>query len=108
MMGVTPEQAVKRLRALGVAALGANCGNGPAEIEGVIERMHTSDPSAVLVAKANAGIPKLVDNELFYDATPAIMKDYAHRVRASGARVIGACCGSTPDHIRSVAEAIRE
>jgi 5-methyltetrahydrofolate--homocysteine methyltransferase len=108
MMGVTPEQAVKALSEMGIAAMGANCGNGPAEIEGVIAKMHAANAGVALVAKSNAGIPKVVDNELFYDATPDIMKDYARRVLALGARVVGACCGSTPDHIRAIAESIRE
>jgi 5-methyltetrahydrofolate--homocysteine methyltransferase len=108
MMGVTPEQAVKALSEMGIAAMGANCGNGPAEIEGVIAKMHAANAGVALVAKSNAGIPKVFDNELFYDATPDIMKDYARRVLALGARVVGACCGSTPDHIRAIAESIRE
>lgn len=108
MMGVTPAQAVHTLGDMGVAALGANCGNGPAEIEGVIEAMHTVNQNITLIAKANAGLPRMEGDVAIYDATPAVMGDYARRVRALGARVIGACCGSTPNHIRAIASALEE
>jgi 5-methyltetrahydrofolate--homocysteine methyltransferase len=108
MMGTKPEQALVALRDLGAAALGANCGRGPDEIEAVIETMHAVDPSVVLVAKANAGLPRMTDGQAVYDATPERMADYARRVHALGARIIGACCGSTPDHIRAMASALRQ
>lgn len=107
MMGVGPVQALEALRELQPLALGANCGNGPAEIEGVIEAMHAADPNVVLVAKSNAGIPELVNGELIYSGTPEVMARYALRVRELGARIIGACCGSTPEHVRAMAEALR-
>lgn len=107
MMGVSPQQAFEALSIYNLTAIGANCGNGPDEIEGVIEKMHTLDPGAVLIAKANAGIPKMVKGEVIYDGTPKIMADYAHRVRALGARLIGACCGSSPDHIRAMAGSLK-
>lgn len=106
MMGVTPVQALEVLRGWHPLALGGNCGNGPAEIEGVIQAMHAADPSVILVAKSNAGIPKLVDGEIVYSGTPEVMAGYALRVRALGARIIGACCGSTPAHVRAMAEAL--
>jgi 5-methyltetrahydrofolate--homocysteine methyltransferase len=106
MMGVTPEKAVSNLTALGTLAVGGNCGNGPEEILGVIEKMHAVMPDALLVAKSNAGIPELVGGKPVYRASPAAMAEYALKVYAAGARVIGACCGSTPDHIRAIAGAL--
>lgn len=106
MMGVSPAKALEALGALDLLALGANCGNGPAEIEGVIQAMHELDQKTVLVAKSNAGLPKWVDGNLIYDGTPEVMAAYATRVRGLGARLIGACCGSTPDHIRAMAQAL--
>lgn len=108
MMGVTPEQALQTLNEFGVLALGGNCGNGPAEIEGTVERMHAANPETVLVAKANAGLPRMVGDHAVYDATPEVMADYARRVQGLGARIIGACCGSTPDHIRAIAAAVSD
>lgn len=106
MMGVTPEQALQSLQPLGVLALGANCGNGPDEILEVIEKMRALDPDVVLVAKANAGMPKLVDGQTVYDASPQEMARYAQQARDSGARIIGACCGSTDEHLKAIAEAV--
>jgi 5-methyltetrahydrofolate--homocysteine methyltransferase len=106
MMGVTPEQALAILKSLGVYGLGGNCGNGPDEILGVIDKMHADDPDLILVAKANAGMPKLVKGVAIYDAGPEEMAEYAVEARDKGARIIGACCGSTADHIRAIAEAV--
>jgi len=106
MMGVSPQQAFEALSTYNLAAIGANCGNGPDEIEDVIQKMHTLDPDTILIAKANAGMPKLVQGEVTYDGTPEVMAGYAQRVRALGASLIGACCGSTPDHIHAMAEAL--
>ncbi len=106
MMGVSPERALEALREMNLLALGANCGNGTAEIEGVIRKMRALDPTVVLVAKSNAGMPRLVEGRAVYDATPDIMARYALTVRELGADIIGACCGSTPEHIRAIAAAL--
>lgn len=108
MMGVTPEQAAAAISELGAAALGANCGNGPQEIEEVIRKLHTAVPHATLIAKSNAGLPRMEGGRAVYDAAPEVMADYARRVYADGARIIGACCGSTPAHIAAIAGALRE
>jgi 5-methyltetrahydrofolate--homocysteine methyltransferase len=106
MMGVSPEDAVTALAALGADAIGGNCGNGPDELLPVIERMRTTAPDVTLVAKSNAGMPELVDLQAVYRATPATMAGAATDFQAAGARIIGACCGSTPDHLRAMAEAL--
>jgi 5-methyltetrahydrofolate--homocysteine methyltransferase len=119
MMGVSPADALAALSGMGLAAAGGNCGNGPDEIEGVIHAMRVaidnSDAgleaqasSLPLIAKSNAGMPQIIDGRAVYSGTPDIMADYARRVRALGADIIGACCGSTPDHIRAMARALRE
>lgn len=106
MMGVTPRQALTELKELGLIAIGANCGNGLADIIGVMEAMHATDPQMILIAKANAGIPKWVNDELSYDGTPPIMASYANLVHRLGATLIGGCCGSAPEHIEAMAEAL--
>jgi len=106
MMGVSPEQAVTALRSWGAAAVGGNCGNGPEEILGVLQKMHAVAPEVVLVAKANAGLPTLVQGRAAYGATPEVMGDYARAAAGLGARIIGGCCGTTPAHLRSMAEAL--
>ena len=107
MMGVTPEQAVEALVAWGADAVGGNCGNGPDELLPVIERMHAADPNAVLVAKSNAGMPELVDMRAVYRADPDTMATFGLAMRDAGATIVGACCGSTPDHLRAMAAALR-
>jgi 5-methyltetrahydrofolate--homocysteine methyltransferase len=107
MMGVSPEAAVAALAAWGVDAIGGNCGNGPDELLPVIERMHAAAPDVLLVAKSNAGMPELVDMRAVYRADPATMAEAALGFRDAGARIIGACCGSTPAHLTAMAEALR-
>lgn len=106
MMGVSPEQAVMALAAAGVDAIGGNCGNGPDELLPVIERMRAAAPDVTLVAKSNAGMPELVDLRAVYRATPATMAEAALDFRAAGARIIGACCGSTPAHLQAMSEVL--
>ncbi len=110
MMGVTPEEAITFYRdhEPGLAACGANCGNGFGELIAAVAGMHRAgtkgDP--VLVAKGNCGIPEFVDGEIRYSGTPELMKTYARMASDAGARIIGGCCGSTPDHVRAIVEAL--
>ncbi len=107
MMGVTPAQAVQTLFGWGVTVIGANCGNGPAEIERIMWEMAQARPEgAVLMAQSNAGLPRWHDGEISYDGTPEVMAGYAQRMRALGVQVIGACCGSTPEHMAAMRRAL--
>ncbi len=108
MMGVSPQKAVETLSQLDVIALGANCGTGSDELEKAIEAMRAARPDLLLVAKANAGIPQVErGGNVIYTGTPEVMAQYARDVQALGARLIGACCGSTPEHIRAMAQALQ-
>jgi 5-methyltetrahydrofolate--homocysteine methyltransferase len=106
MMGVTPEHAFETLSSHDVVALGGNCGNGPEEIIEVITKMSSVNNGVPLVAKANAGIPELVKGKAVYRASPETMADYAIKSYEAGARIIGGCCGSTPEHITAISEAL--
>jgi len=106
MMGVSPEQAVDALNGWGAAAVGGNCGNGPEEILQVIEKMKRRAPQVRLVAKANAGVPAWKNGRAAYGAGPEEMAAYAAAVAERGAWLIGACCGSTPAHLRAMAESL--
>jgi 5-methyltetrahydrofolate--homocysteine methyltransferase len=106
MMGITPEQAVIALDAWGADAVGGNCGNGPDEIVTVIERMHAAAPNVRLVAKSNAGMPELVDMRAVYKSEPAEMARQALLMREAGASIIGGCCGSTPAHLKAIADLV--
>lgn len=107
MMGVKPEQAAEVLWALDVAVMGANCGRTLSETLDAIRAMREAVPDAVLMAKPNAGLPHTEDGELVYDVTPDVMANYALKFAALGIKIFGGCCGSTPAHIRAVADALR-
>jgi 5-methyltetrahydrofolate--homocysteine methyltransferase len=107
MMGVTPAAAVTTLADLGVAAVGANCGRGPEEMEAVMEQMAAARPEGMLlVAQSNAGLPHLVGDHFEYDAPPERMAAHAATLRALGVDLIGACCGSTPEHLSAMTSAL--
>jgi methionine synthase I (cobalamin-dependent) len=106
--GHSPAQAFAALSALPLAAFGANCGNGPAEMEAVITALTALRPALPLVARSNAGLPQFVAGQPHYPISPALMADHARRLRTLGTAIIGACCGSTPAHIQAVAQAIKD
>jgi len=106
-MGISPAQAAQAMAALGVPAIGANCGHAPEELLDILPQMRAAAPQAHLIAKPNAGLPRLVRRQVIYDATPERMAELAHRYVELGVRIVGACCGSSPAHIAAIA-AIRE
>ncbi len=106
MMGITPMKALNELSKMNLAAIGGNCGNGPEEIEGVIQKMYATNQNLTLVAKSNAGIPEYINGHLHYNGTPEVMAEYAVKVRNFGASIIGACCGSSPEHIKMMRQAL--
>lgn len=107
MMGVSPRQAAETLTELGIDGYGANCGQGPEDMEGVVGELLQARPGAVVIAQPNAGLPTLVDGQTVYDASPERMAAYARRYVEAGARVVGSCCGSKPAHTRAIAEAVK-
>lgn len=107
MMGVTPADLAALHRKHGLAACGSNCGVGPAELVACVVNLATaSDPTAVLVAKANCGIPQFVDGAIRFDGTPELMAQYACLSLDAGARIIGGCCGTTPAHLAIMRRAL--
>jgi 5-methyltetrahydrofolate--homocysteine methyltransferase len=108
MMGISPQQAVKELSELDIQFLGANCGTGSDELIEAIKEIKAENPSLPVIAKANAGIPKVIGTEVVYTGSPEVMADYAARAWKEGAVLIGGCCGSTPEHIKAIAEALAE
>ncbi len=107
-MGVKPEQAARALLELGVAALGANCGRTLEMTEEAVRRMAEAAPGVPLIAKPNAGMPRMEGDTLLYDATPEDMAQAALRFVELGARIVGGCCGSTPTHIHAIAQAVAD
>jgi 5-methyltetrahydrofolate--homocysteine methyltransferase len=107
MMGVKPKQAVKEFLALGVDVVGANCGRSLDENLQAIQEIRETAPDAILWAKPNAGLPKVSGGDVIYDVTPQIMAEYAHKFATLGVKFLGGCCGSTPDHIRAIKQALQ-
>lgn len=107
MMGVKPEDAAVKLWGLGVDVVGANCGRSLTETLEAIRKMRNAVPKATLIAKPNAGLPHEKNGESIYDVTPDVMAEYALKFVAHGVRIFGGCCGSTPEHIRAIAVALR-
>jgi 5-methyltetrahydrofolate--homocysteine methyltransferase len=106
MMGVSPEMVVEQLGPKSLAALGANCGTGPEQIEPIIQALQAAGAQMPLIAKPNAGLPKEIDGAVVYDATPGFMAQKAALLRQAGASLIGGCCGSTPQHILEMGQAL--
>jgi 5-methyltetrahydrofolate--homocysteine methyltransferase len=116
IMGVTPAQAVEVLWPLGLAAIGANCGEGIDVMEPVLNQMRGAleqvednidrPEHPPLIAKPNAGLPRLVDGETVFDLGPAELASYVPCLIEWGAQIIGACCGSSPEHIAAIAAAV--
>lgn len=107
MMGIKPAQAVSTLAGWGVRLVGANCGNGPAEIERIMTEMSKARPDGVfLMAKSNAGMPRWKDDRITYGGTPEVMADYARKMLALGVNVVGGCCGSAPEHVAAMRAAL--
>ena len=106
-MGVSPTQAAQAMTALGVPAIGANCGHAPEEVLDILPQMRQAAPDAYLIAKPNAGVPHMIKRQVVYDAIPERMAELARRYVELGARIVGACCGSSPAHIAAIAAAIQ-
>lgn len=108
MMGVSPAKAAQALGEWGVAALGANCGAGPDEMAIIVAQLRAAAPQAHLIAQPNAGKPRLAsDDRALYDLPPEELARYARQYLALGVKIVGGCCGTTPAHIRAVADALR-
>jgi homocysteine S-methyltransferase len=104
--GAAPEVFVPQLEQLGATLVGVNCSVGPAAMLETIERMGRV-ASVPLSAQPNAGRPREIDGRNIYLCSPEYMASYARRFIAQGVRLVGGCCGTTPEHIRHIKAAVR-
>jgi 5-methyltetrahydrofolate--homocysteine methyltransferase len=104
MMGITPKSfgALTAGLATQPVAIGANCGVGASELVATVLGITAARPEACVVAKGNCGIPKYVDGHIHYTGTPELMADYARIAHDAGARIIGGCCGTSPEHLAAM------
>jgi len=105
MMGIDPETAAVQLTDAGASGVGANCGVGPAETLDVVRRMREIT-SAIIIAQPNAGLPQICGGRTIYSSGPDEMAAYAVRFAQLGVNIVGGCCGTTPEHIRAMADAL--
>ena len=108
MMGVTSAALAQLVEELPnpPLAFGANCGTGSSDILRTVLGFAAQGTERPIISKGNAGIPKYVDGHIHYDGTPELMGEYAVMARDSGAKIIGGCCGTMPEHLRSMREAL--
>lgn len=103
--GESPEEVLQHLTASGADVVGANCSVGPKSMLEVIVRMGRDDHPP-LAAMPNAGLPQSVDGRLLYMASPEYFGKYAKRFVKGGVRLLGGCCGTTPEHVRAMTRAV--
>ena len=104
--GRTAAEVARALRALPVQAFGANCSVGSSTLYEVLEQMHGEAGTAPLCIQPNAGLPSRIGERLIYLSSPAYMAEYAQRMVDAGARLVGGCCGTTPQHIAAMREVL--
>lgn len=99
--GGTAWEAVETLQELGANAVGVNCSVGPDQLEGVV-RMMKKVAKVPVIAKPNAGMPNITESgEAVYDMEPKAFARHMHKLWEAGASILGGCCGTTPEYIRS-------
>lgn len=110
MMGLSPAGFADWVRSLSTRpiAFGANCGSGTPDLAGCILAISEQNQPDILVAKSNAGIPQYQDGEFVYSGTPEHMARYALLMRDLGVKIIGGCCGTGPEHLKAMREALEQ
>ena len=106
MDGATPEVFAPRIEEWGADVIGCNCSVGPVAMLDAIERVRAAT-SLPISAQPNAGIPRSVEGRNIYLCSPEYMASYARKFVAAGVRLVGGCCGTTPEHIRVMKSALR-
>ena len=106
MMGVKPAEMIKRYKEMGAALVGANCGTSLENMEKVAQEYAAAEPDFPLWIKPNAGLPRMLDGNTVFDVTPEQMAEFARKYVALGARVVGGCCGNTPEHIAAIVKSV--
>jgi 5-methyltetrahydrofolate--homocysteine methyltransferase len=107
MMGTTTAEVVALAIENGAAAVGANCGTNLESMSAIVAEISAAAGTLPLWVKPNAGLPRMVGDSAVYDVTPDLLGEAARGYVQAGARIVGGCCGSTPEHVRAIAEAIR-
>jgi 5-methyltetrahydrofolate--homocysteine methyltransferase len=107
MMGISPSEMTEALVNAGASVIGANCGNGIADMIGIVKEIRQVNADIPILIHANAGMPKYCDGETSFPETPSDMASRVSEIVEAGANIIGGCCGTTPDHICEVHRVVK-
>jgi 5-methyltetrahydrofolate--homocysteine methyltransferase len=109
MMGTSAAEAMRRATAAGAEIVGTNCGTGLSldDYVNLAEQLVAAAGNASVIVQPNAGSPRMENGQAIYDATPEKMAATATRLLAAGVRIIGGCCGTTPEHLAAMSRAVR-
>ena len=105
MMGLSPADVVAAFQPSGVAAIGANCGRSLQDNDIVVQEFLQASSVPVWI-KPNAGVPRVLGDSVVYEADPATLAAHVADYARQGARIVGGCCGTTPEHIAGIARAL--
>ena len=110
MMGVKPAQVAEKFKLLDVAAIGANCGTTLENMDKIVQEYAAAESGLFIWVKPNAGLPSVdaATGRSVYSVSPEQMGAFAKRYVEIGARIVGGCCGSTPTHVRAIAQAVKQ
>lgn len=106
LLGDTPVKAAKKIHEAGADVIGINCSGGPAQLLRILKQMREALPNAQFSVMPNAGWPEQAAGRIMYPAGPDYFGQYAQAFRQAGASIVGGCCGTTPEHIRSMSKAL--
>ncbi len=107
MMGAGVAEFLEMCSEAGAEVVGANCGNGTAGMIEIVREIRAIDDKIPILVHANAGLPRYMDGETVFPESPGEMAPQMKELVAAGANIVGGCCGTTPEHIRLIAEMLR-
>lgn len=106
MMGVSPGEMAEAMLAAGAHVVGTNCGNGMLQMIDVVREIRAAQPQSRILVHANAGLPTNVEGEDVFPETPEETAARVPEIVHAGAGIVGGCCGTTPEHIRAIRNAV--
>jgi len=107
MMGITPARMAEEMIRAGADIIGANCGNGIQDMIGIVREIRTVHNTIPVLVHPNAGVPVYKEGKTHFPESPMEMAGFVDELIDAGARIIGGCCGTTPEHIQCIADRLR-
>jgi len=107
IMGISPSEIPEKLIAAGADIIGSNCGNGTKGMVDIARELRKADAEIPVIIYGNAGMPKYLKGQTVFEETPEETSGYVPQLIDAGVNIIGGCCGTTPEHIRQIAEKVR-